>query len=40
VAAVPGGIAVAYDHIDADAASVPRVFTRIFGNVARRRAAR
>ncbi len=39
-ATLPTGVVVAYDRIEPAAASVARVFTRAFGSVARRRAAR
>ncbi|HEX7677129.1 MAG TPA: hypothetical protein VF713_03320 [Thermoanaerobaculia bacterium] len=38
--ALPTGVVIAYDRVEQSAASVGRVFTRAFGSVARRRAAR
>jgi hypothetical protein len=38
-AGLPSGIVIAYDRIDPAAANVGRVFTRIFGDAPRRRAA-
>ncbi len=37
---LPTGVAIAYDRVDPAAANVPRVFTKAFGSVQRRRAAR
>ncbi len=39
-APLPTGLVVAYDRVEQSAASVARVFTRAFGSVTRRRAAR
>jgi hypothetical protein len=39
-AALPAGMVVAYDRVEPSAANVARVFTRTFGSIARRRAAR
>jgi hypothetical protein len=39
-AGLPSGIVIAYDRVDPAAANVGRVFTRIFGDAPRRRAAR
>jgi hypothetical protein len=38
-AALPTGVAVAYDRVEQAAANVARVFTRTFGTIGRRRAA-
>jgi len=40
VAALPTGVAIAYDRIEPAAANVARVFTRTFGMIGRRRATR
>ncbi len=39
-AALPTGVVIAYDRVEPSAANVARVFTRAFGSVPRRRAAR
>jgi hypothetical protein len=38
-AALPNGFVLAYDRLDTDAGNVGRVFTRVYGNAPRRRAA-